>query len=150
MIHSLPASPTFGLDTPIAPARRSDNHIGFHRALPGTVLDGGAWSVIPGGTQVWRISVRSPGALSLRLHLLDFSVGRGKVFVFAPGDTAGESVQGPYSGFGPIGDGSFWSGIVDGDTAVIDYQPEGSQRTSPYVWMCCRMRLRPRLERPIV
>src|SRR5208283_4238053 len=35
---------------------------GVHRSLPAGVLSTGSWETIAGGTRVWRMAIRSPGA----------------------------------------------------------------------------------------
>ena len=104
--------------------------IGTHRALPdgATALsfaDGAAQTTVAGAWQatiagrLWRLRVTSPGAYGLRIHFQDFNVGEGNVWVHG----ADGQVAGPYGGRGMYGDGDFWSDIVFGESATIEYLP---------------------------
>ena len=104
--------------------------IGVHRQLPqGTVAlssaggaarttVAGAWQATVAG-RLWRLRVTSPEARALRIHFQDFDVGAGKVWVHG----ADGQVAGPYGGKGMYGDGDFWSDIVSGAGATIEYLP---------------------------
>ncbi len=108
--------------------------IGVHRALPaGTAelsFSGGAakttvaeaWQATVVG-RLWRLQVTSPGARALRIHFQDFDAGKGSVWVHA----ADGQVDGPHSGRGMWGDGDFWSDIVFGDSATIEYRPDSEE-----------------------
>ncbi len=105
--------------------------VGIHRSLPegtvapkssggvaGTTVEG-AWQTTMVG-RLWRLRVTSTGARALRIHFQDFEVGKGSVWLHA----ADGQIDGPYSGRGMYGDGDFWSGIVFGDNAIIEYLPD--------------------------
>ena len=83
----------------------------------GTTVEG-AWQSTADG-RLWRVQAASPGADSLRVHFQDFDVGTGSVWLH----TANGQIAGPYNGKGISGDGDFWSDVVFGDSAVIEYQP---------------------------
>jgi len=105
--------------------------IGVHRALPNGALDAGNWTALADGSQLWRVAIRSQQATGLRVEFSNFSVGAGKVWVHS-----GLSIDGPYTGRGPYGNGEFWSATVEGDSAVIEYQREyqsepGASNLSP-------------------
>ena len=78
----------------------------------------GAWQSTAAG-RIWRVQAASPGADSLRVRFQDFDVGTGSVWLH----TANGQIAGPYNGKGMSGDGDFWSDVVFGDSAVIEYQP---------------------------
>jgi uncharacterized protein (TIGR03437 family) len=110
--------------------------IGVPRALsPDFAKANGIEESLPGGQRIWRAELRSQDAVGVRVHFKDFSVGGGKVWVYAPQDPASArgKVLGPYSGTGPHGDGEFWSGTVFSDTAIVEYdgQPGDSGRSFP-------------------
>ena len=103
--------------------------IGVARPVASEELRSGRWETAPGLDGVWRSSVRSPGAVSMRVHFTDFSVGAGRVWVYAAlGDTA--EVDGPYTGRGTYEDGDFWSASIPGDTLVVEYRPAAGQPDS--------------------
>ncbi|HJT87028.1 MAG TPA: trypsin-like peptidase domain-containing protein [Bryobacteraceae bacterium] len=73
----------------------------------------------PDGRTILTAAIQSPGARGIRLHFRNFAAGVGEVWVFAPGD---RTATGPYTGFGIFGNGDFWAGAVESDTAVVAYQ----------------------------
>ena len=105
--------------------------VGVHRQLPEgaaalSFADGAAKTTVAGAWQatvagrLWRLRVTSPGARALRIHFQDFDAGAGNVWVHG----ADGQVDGPYSGRGMYGDGDFWSDIVFGGSATIEYLPD--------------------------
>ena len=115
--------------------------IGVHRQLPqGTVAlssaggrparttVAGAWQATVAG-RLWRLRVTSPEARALRIHFQDFDVGAGKVWIHG----ADGQVAGPYGGRGMYGDGDFWSDIVSGAGATIEYLPDPAKAAAPQV-----------------
>ena len=112
--------------------------VGVHRYLPqsaaalsfsGGVAQttvAGAWQATVAG-RLWRLRITSPGAGGLRLHFQDFDVGAGKVWIHG----ADGQVAGPYGGKGMYGDGDFWSDVVFGAGATIEYQPDPAKTASP-------------------
>jgi Viral BACON domain/Trypsin-like peptidase domain len=110
----------------LSPAERSKigavglmQRIGVHRALPEGSLDRGTWNALGNG-HVWRLAIQSDSATGLRVEFSNFDVGAGKVWVHSAA-----TVDGPYTGRGPYGNGEFWSGTVDGESAVIEFEPAG-------------------------
>ena len=104
--------------------------VGVHRSLPqgaaalsfsggaAKTTVAGAWQATVVG-RLWRLRITSPAARALRIHFQDFDVGGGSVWVHA----SDGRVAGPYGGRGMYGDGDFWSGIVFGGSATIEYLP---------------------------
>ena len=104
--------------------------VGVHRSLPQDAAElsfsgraakttvAGAWQATVAG-RLWRLRITSPAARALRIHFQDFDVGGGSVWVHA----SDGRVDGTYSGRGMYGDGDFWSGIVFGGSATIEYLP---------------------------
>ena len=104
--------------------------VGVHRSLPqgaaalsfsgraAKTTVAGAWQATVVG-RLWRLRITSPAARALRIHFQDFDVGGGSVWVHA----SDGQVAGPYGGRGMYGDGDFWSGIVFGGSATIEYLP---------------------------
>src|SRR6266700_1131042 len=46
---------------------------GVHRRLPARLLSAGNWERTAGGTRVWRMALRSPGSLGIRVEFSNFS-----------------------------------------------------------------------------
>ena len=117
--------------------------VGVHRALPagtaepsspsngaaGTIV-AGAWQATAVG-RLWRLRVTSPGARALRVHFQDFDIGGGNLWLH----TADGQIDGPHGVRGMYGDGDFWSGIVFGESATIEYRPDPAsppQEAAPF------------------
>ncbi len=128
----LPLPAAYSLGVTANPTPRAANQVGFHRAVPAIALQNGRWFTTPSGARVWLLVLQSPGASHVRPHFAGFSIGAGKVFLFAAGERGATSVHGPYAGRGHKGDGEFWAGSVEGDTVVIEYQPAGAEERIPF------------------
>jgi hypothetical protein len=78
--------------------------------------------------RVWSAAVRSEGAFGLRLHFKRFRLPEDtELYLF---NELGE-VAGPYTGWGPLGTGEFWSNMVTGDTVYLQlrqYGPAGPEK----------------------
>jgi hypothetical protein len=92
--------------------------IGVHRDLAPGALDKGAWEMLADGGTIWRIALRSPGAVGIRVQFSDFNAGKGKVWLH------GDQVIGPYTGRGIFENGEFWSASAFSESVTIEYQPE--------------------------
>lgn len=99
-------------------AHKSAPRVGRIRGLAGDATSKGEWISLPDGRSVWRLALRSPEAVELRLHFQDFSVGEGSVWVY--GDLNQTAAQ-RFSGKGAYGDGDFWTGTVASDRVVVEY-----------------------------
>lgn len=118
-------------DNELAQMKNNPRAVGFTRALDPSVMDQGAWETLSDGTEVWRLAIQSPGASAIRIHFKGFAVGDGQVFLYT-GEGDNRQVAGPYTGGGIFGDGDFWSGVVNGDSAVLEYLPSGRSDPSPF------------------
>ena len=96
--------------------------IGVHRELPELPPPSLAWTVTDQGMPVWRTTVRTSGAVALRLHFAAFHLSGGRVVI----QEAAENLRADgrtYTGDGPAGDGEFWSDLIEGDSAIVEYYP---------------------------
>ncbi len=91
--------------------------IGVHRTLLAGSLDRGTWSTLADGRNIWRIAISSEAATGMRVEFSSFDAGAGRVWVHSGG-----SVDGPYTARGPYGNGEFWSGTVEDQSLVIEYE----------------------------
>ena len=96
--------------------------VGANRALAPASLADGQWQTASDGTPVWRVDIQSEGAIGIRLHFLNFSVGSGQVWVHDTGSPA-RQVFGPYTNRGRNNDGNFWTEAIFSDTVEVEYQP---------------------------
>lgn len=79
------------------------------------------------GTTVRVLAIKSPGAQGLRVHIQDLDLPAGdQIFIY--GKTAESRVEGPFRGKGPFKDGEFWSGTIEGDTAIIEHYMMGAEQ----------------------
>jgi len=123
-----PGRPKIALP-PLDPAQKIDidengrRRIGAHRELPALPPPSAAWTSDADGAPVWRVEIRSPGAVALRLHFVDFQVEPGAVAVFEADEALRPAAERRYTGRGPAGDGELWSDIVEGEAAIIEYRP---------------------------
>lgn len=98
--------------------------IGVERELR-LMLGDGRWLATPDGGRIWCASVRSPGALGLRLRIsgLDLPPGA-RLSVHAPHRP--DAAAGPYEGNGPRDGASFWTGVLPGEVAQVEiFLPRG-------------------------
>jgi hypothetical protein len=93
---------------------------------PLTVENSGTWSVQPDGSWVWRLVVRQPEAVAIRVHLAQCDLPDEAEFVV--GDPGGITVK-RMTAFNAGPDGSLWTPPIPGDTMYIEYHcdehPEG-------------------------
>jgi len=80
---------------------------------------------------VWSTVVSSIGAQALRLHFSDFALPEGaQLYVYGP---RGEAF-GPYGGFGPEGDGEFWTPSIEGFEAHVLVRAPAGVNSSTDSW----------------
>jgi hypothetical protein len=97
---------------PVAPRFAKNIGVAF------TPNNSGTWETLADGSRLWRLSVSSPGALSLSLGLERFELPEGAVFwVHAPD---GSGVQGPYIRKNRNSQGGLWTAVVLGDELVAE------------------------------
>ena len=102
--------------------------LGPTRPVPAAIE--GAWSWTHAGERVWRVTIRAPGVRALRVRFEGFSA-EGQVWLYG-NEWSGPHI-GPYSGFGPHGDGGFWSEFVFGEVVTIEYAPTDAAGVSDHV-----------------
>ena len=106
----------------LPPARPGLLRVAAHVSLSSNEMARGLWQKTSNGANVWRLDLRSPNAIGLRLHFTQFAAGAGQVWVHDAANPPAR-VFGPYSGNGLNGDGDFWTEIIFADTVEIEYQP---------------------------
>jgi len=74
------------------------------------------------GGFIWAVAVRSEGAGAVRIHLEDVSLPDGaELYYFSQTHEA----FGPYSAFGPLGTGEFWTESVFGSEGILQLRVAG-------------------------
>ncbi len=124
MAYELPPFTAKGLV--IAP-----NQIGANRALEPTWMKSAVRLGVTRAKSSGRAlvahaaAVRSPGAAALRLHFDGVALPPdAELYVYGAQDNV---ISGPYAGRGPFESGEFWSDVLAGDTAVVEWlSPEGA------------------------
>jgi hypothetical protein len=76
--------------------------------------------VNPDGSQIIALIIKSSGASGIGVHFRNFALADGEE-VYVYGAATDSIVFGPFTDKGAWGSGEFWSGTVDGDTAVIEF-----------------------------
>ena len=100
--------------------------IGVHRAVPEGSLDRGVWSQTPNGF-LWRVQIHSAGATGIRVNFTNFNIADAKLWLHS-----GNSVDGPYTGRGPYGNGDFWSATIKGEVVTIEMAAAQRVTTLPF------------------
>ncbi len=80
--------------------------------------DAGNWETLPDGGRLWRLRVRSPGALNLNLHFDRFELPAGATLWIY--NRAGDHIQGPYTAEDRNVRGELWTALVYGDEVVLE------------------------------
>ncbi len=110
--------------TPGVPLRYAVSQAVFH-----TPFTSGTWEMLGDGSALWRLRVRSPGAVSLSFAFTRYAMpASGSLLVYSA--TAVESpasaiVHGPYTARHNEPHGQLWTPIVPGDEAVIEARLPG-------------------------
>ncbi len=82
-------------------------------------IEQGQWQRTAGGTKVWRLSIKSPGALGLILYFDRYHVPEGgKVFVYNPKRT---QLLGAFTSINNNNLSTFATGLIYGDALTIEY-----------------------------
>jgi hypothetical protein len=106
--------------------------VGYPMASDLSPATAGTWEDVPGGGRVWRLRVRSPGALWTALGFGTYRLQPGaKFWVYDP---QRREVLGPYESDDVRSHGQLWLPPVQGDTAVLElYWPEELGDTVPNI-----------------
>lgn len=125
-LHSLPGVPAARLRS--TTAKEGTLPVAVHRDVPPLDTGAGDAETLPDGTSVWRMALHAPGALGIRLHFSRFRIDDGLVRVYAPAELDPDS----YERQGPFGNGQFWTRVVFGDTAIVEYETHAEIRELPF------------------
>ncbi|MFV2072696.1 MAG: serine protease [Thermoanaerobaculales bacterium] len=101
-----------GAGKPVAPRFAQSIPVSF------TPDNSGTWETLADGSDLWRLRISSPGALSLSLGLAKFDLPAGAELWIH--DTDGASVQGPYTADNRNAAGGLWTAAVLGEELVAE------------------------------
>lgn len=91
---------------------------GIERVVSVDIFTHGHWTELPDGTRIWRMAIRSPGALNLSLNFSDFYIPQGgQVQFYNASQTDWSKVHHAKS----AGVREFGTWIIEGDEIVIEY-----------------------------
>lgn len=96
------------------------NQIGVNRSVEVSPNTHAQKFLNPDGSQTIVLVIKSSGASAVGVHFRNFALADGEE-VYVYGAATDSIVFGPFTEKGPWGSGEFWSGTVDGDTAVIEF-----------------------------
>ncbi len=96
------------------------NQIGVNRGVEVAPNTRAQKFVNPDGSQIIVLIIKSSGASGIGVHFRNFALADSEE-VYVYGAATDSIVFGPFTEKGPWGSGEFWSGTVDGDTAVIEF-----------------------------
>jgi hypothetical protein len=104
------------------------NQIGVNRNVALSPKSRAQKFLNPDGSQVIALVIKSINAHGIGVHFRGFDLAGGdEVYVYGP--SRGSIVCGPYTGKGPWGSGEFWSGTIEGDTAIIEFYTRSGKKS---------------------
>ena len=94
-------------------------------------LASGEWTDLPNGDRVWRMAVRSQGALSLAVFFDQVNLPEGgRLYLYK---TDNWQLFGPYTPEKMPAGKRTWLGLIDGDQAVLEYyEPQSARGMLPF------------------
>ncbi|HRI02645.1 MAG TPA: delta-60 repeat domain-containing protein [Pyrinomonadaceae bacterium] len=105
---------------------KAANQIGVERKTNLNFRNQAKVSPNPDGSTIKLLMIRSPAAAGVRVNFDGFDLPIGdEVWIYGTGESS--QVFGPYTERGPWPDSDFWSGIVEGDTAIIEYHSKSNK-----------------------
>ncbi len=101
---------------------------GIERIVSADIFTHGQWTELADGTRLWRMALRSPGALNLSLNFSDFYIPQGgQVQFYNAAQTDWSKVH-----HGKAAENQrFGSWIIDGDAIVIEYLAQANTEELP-------------------
>jgi hypothetical protein len=118
------------IDNPVT-TERAPQRIGIVKEINETVgKPAGSPGFQPGvldegeGSFVWAVTISSPGAQAIRLHIEDFSLPENAELFLLGADG---QADGPHVGQGRNGNGDFWTRSIAGDTGTIVVRYNGAR-----------------------
>lgn len=89
------------------------------------LYDAGKWTDLPNGDRLWRLRVGSTGAVATELYFNMYLPEGAFLFVY---DEGGKNVLGAFNSYNNTADGSFTTGLIDGESSIVEYyEPQAVQ-----------------------
>lgn len=105
----------------------------FSRAIPVDISPGatGKWVDLPNGDRVWRLTLHSKSALGLAVFLDRIQLPEGaRLYAYKTGDW---QLYGPYTAENLPAGQRAWIGVIEGETAVLEYfEPARARGNLPF------------------
>lgn len=96
-----------------------DNFYGWEVHTDINMTDNGTWTVLPNGTNVWRLRIKSINAYNLQLHFGSYHLEPGaSIFMYNPDHSV---VRGAFTDFNNCESGIFVTAPIPGDELIIEY-----------------------------
>lgn len=104
-------------------ARGGGNRFAAPIAVDIDPAQSGQWLSLPNGDRIWRLQITSPGALALAVFYDDFYLPKGaKLYMYSPNAA---QVRGAYTSQNNPQSGRFFTGLITGPTAIVEYYEPG-------------------------
>ena len=113
--------PAFDLEKAKAEDRAMEGTVRFSKPIhvDYSLENNGTWTVLENGDRIWRLKLQSINALGLFVFYEDFYMPSGAKFYMYNED--GSQIFGAYTGRNNKPSGKFMTGMVDGETAILEY-----------------------------
>ena len=103
------------------------NQVGVNRSVALSSKSRAQKFLNPDGSQVIVLVIKSTNAHGIGVHFRRFDlVDDDEVYVYGPASDS--IVCGPFTKKGPWDSGEFWSGTIDGDTAIIEFYTRAGEK----------------------
>jgi hypothetical protein len=97
---------------------------GLVLAVNADLYNAGKWTDLPNGDRVWRARISSTGALATELYFDMFLPQGASLFVYSPD---GKQQLGAFTSYNNSDDGSFATGLIDGESSIVEYYEPQTQ-----------------------
>ncbi|HPE40602.1 MAG TPA: T9SS type A sorting domain-containing protein [Bacteroidales bacterium] len=105
--------------------------VGINHFVTLNMNNSGRWDILPNGDRIWRVSIKSNGALLLHLNFDQFQIPKGsEVFVYSP-DHQNVSDKYDYTSVAP--DQTFGTADIPGDEIILDYYQPAFVEGTPII-----------------
>lgn len=84
-----------------------------------TMENSGRWDILPNGDRLWRVGVKSEGALAVSFNFSKFEIPEGgEVYIYSPDF---QQIIGMFDSRSVLPDGSFYTQDIVGDEMILEY-----------------------------
>lgn len=105
--------------------------VGVNHQVTLNMYNSGKWDHLPNGERIWRMAVRSEGALALHFNFSQFVIPKGaEVYIYSPDH---QHIAGMYDQRSTLEDGAFYAQDIPGDEMIIEYYQPASVDGTPQI-----------------